>query len=69
MVKKTLLELRLDKDLSRGQVSKDTFIPNMTLYQFEKGNSIPNVIDALILAKYYGKKVKDIDWGLKGGDI
>ena len=34
----------------------------MTLYQYEKGNSIPDVVNALILAKYFDKKVNQINW-------
>ena len=62
---KTLLELREKKGISRNKLSEYTFIDVMTLYQYEKGNSVPDVINAQILAKYFGKKVKDIDWNPK----
>lgn len=59
---KTLAELREKKGISRNKLAKYTFIDVMTLYQYEKGNSIPDVVNALILAKYFGKKVNQINW-------
>ena len=69
-MKYELEKLRINAGFSREYVSQKTFIDLMTLYQFEKHNSIPNIIDAQILAAFYNKNINQINWNkkLKKGD-
>ena len=43
-----------ERGLTIFQVSKDTGIPNATLYEWKSGRSEPKIDKIYILAKYFG---------------
>lgn len=43
-----------ERGLTIFQVSKDTGIPNSTLYEWKSGRSEPKIDKIYILAKYFG---------------
>lgn len=62
---KTLKQLRKEKKVKRRDICRKLDIDEMNLYHYENFVSVPNVIDALLLANYFNVKIKDIQWEKK----
>ena len=58
----SLKALRVNKDLTRNQVSEAIGIAETTLANYENFVTIPDITRALALASFYGCTVDDIKW-------
>ena len=60
MVKDSIKENRKSRDITQMQLSDWTGIPQTTLSAWEKGTNIPNVVDCMKLADFYGITVDEL---------
>lgn len=55
-----LTNLRNDKEISRDRLAEIVGIPSTSLARIENAENVPNVINALCLAKYYDTTVEEL---------
>ena len=53
ILKERLKELRLERGLSKEQVSKDTGLSRSAISLWEAGKRVPNAEAVVVLAKYF----------------
>lgn len=58
----TLRELRKERCLEVPDVSKVVGVRDNTMYRWERGAAAPSLLDALTLAKFYNRRVEQINW-------
>ena len=54
MIETALRENRKSRNLTQVQLQNATGIPQSTLSAWEKGTNIPNIVDCMKLADFYG---------------
>ncbi|MBE7068428.1 MAG: helix-turn-helix transcriptional regulator [Clostridiales bacterium] len=60
MIGKALKEQRLLQGLTQVELSKQTEIPQSTISAWEKGVNVPNVMDCIQLADFYGISLDEL---------
>ena len=60
MVGQALKEQRLLQGLTQVELAKATGIPQSTVSAWELGKNIPNIIDCIKLADFYGISLDDL---------
>ena len=63
MEKKTIRQLRNERNVSREALAVAVGISFPTLVRIETGRAKPRIDIALDIAKYFGVPVEAIDWG------
>jgi len=54
MICQLLKEYRTTKELSQRELSDGTGIPQTTISSWERGANVPNILDCIKLADFYG---------------
>ena len=60
MIKDSMKENRKARGITQMQLADWTGIPQSTLCAWEKGTNIPNVVDCMKLADFYGITIDEL---------
>ncbi len=60
MIKNTIKQLRLDKNITQEDLADILNVSRQTIIAIEKGNYVPSLLLAMQIAKYFNKSVEEI---------
>ena len=59
-ISESLTELRLNKGLSQLQLAKSAGLKQQSISRWEKGDNLPNILDCIRLADFYGISLDEL---------